>query len=58
MELFELTAVQAIEKIKKKKISVLELVESCIRRIEAKESLIKAWAYFNKGLVYMQAEEI
>ena len=51
-EPYFLTATQAIKLIKQKKLSYYEWIESCIKRINEKESLTKAWTFvdFEKAL--------
>lgn len=58
MKLFHLTATEAIKKIRDKEISIRELNDSFIERIESLEGRIHAWAYFNKELVYPQIDRI
>ena len=58
MQLYALSAVEAIKKIKNKDISVRQLIDSCIKRIDVIENKVHAWVYFNKGVVYEQLKEI
>ena len=58
MELYELTASQALERIKNKKISARELIDSYIKRIEREEEWVHAWCFFDKEIVYKQLVQI
>lgn len=58
MKLYELTATKAIEKIRNREISIKDLIDSFILRLESLEDKAHAWAYFDKKLVYDQVNEI
>ncbi len=58
MELYELTASQALERIRSKKISARELIDSYIKRIEKEEEWVHAWCFFDKEIVYKQLVQI
>ena len=45
---YEFTATEAIELIKKRKLSIYEWVSSCFDRIKQKDSEVKAWIYLDK----------
>ncbi len=57
-KLYELTATEAILKIKNEETTVTELINAYIERIEIIEPNIKAWEYFNKEHALAQARII
>lgn len=54
MELYRLTASKAIEKIRNREISLRDLINSFMARIESVEDKVHAWAHFDKDYVYKQ----
>ena len=57
MNLYQLTVVQAIEKLRNKEISSQELVKAVLKRIEKIEKKISAFISVNSDLAVKQAEE-
>lgn len=53
-----LSAVEAADKIREGALSSVDLVKSCLERIEATEGQLKAWAHLDKELALKQAEEM
>ena len=51
------TATEAIELIKKKKLSRYEWIESCIKRIKERESITQAWTFVNFDDALKQAKK-
>ncbi|MBN1872269.1 MAG: amidase [Candidatus Omnitrophica bacterium] len=58
MELYNLTARQMVEEVKRKKSSVRDINESCVKRIAELEDSLHVWAYFDKELTLKQIERI
>ena len=52
------TATRGIEEIKAGRLTATEWTRSCIDRIEATESTLKAWAFFNKDCALSQSAEL
>ena len=52
-----LTATEAIELIKKKKLSRYEWVQSCIKRIKQRENITQAWTFVNFDEALKQAKK-
>ena len=52
-----LTATEAIELIKQKKLSRYEWIQSCIQRIKERESITKAWTFVNFDDALKQAKK-
>jgi Asp-tRNA(Asn)/Glu-tRNA(Gln) amidotransferase A subunit family amidase len=56
--LYELTACQAADLIRRKELGVLELLDSCLSRIEALEPEINAWKFLAPELARARAREL
>ena len=56
--LFQLSATDAIDRIKRGDITVIELVNECFRQIERLNSHLHAWVYLDRKLALTQAETI
>ncbi len=54
---YKLTATEALAAIASGRLSSVELVKSCLARIEATESTIKAWAFLDGDVALAQAAE-
>lgn len=57
-EAYELSACQAVDLIRKKELGVLELLDSCLARIEALEPTIQAWKFLAPDLARARAKEL
>jgi Asp-tRNA(Asn)/Glu-tRNA(Gln) amidotransferase A subunit family amidase len=57
-ELFRLTASQAQAKFKDGSLTVEEYAKSLLSRVEARDSIIHAWAYLDRDLVLQRAREL
>jgi Asp-tRNA(Asn)/Glu-tRNA(Gln) amidotransferase A subunit family amidase len=55
VEPYELTATEARKAVNNRDISIVELAESCLRRIWNLEAKISAWIYLDEDLVLDQA---
>ncbi|KAG7413096.1 Glutamyl-tRNA(Gln) amidotransferase subunit A [Fusarium oxysporum f. sp. raphani] len=55
VELWKLTASEALEKIQADEISVQEYAESLLKRIKARDEDVKAWAYLDEKRVMQEA---
>ncbi len=58
MEACQLTATAAAALIRQRKLSVEELVRSCLARIGARDPMIKAWLYLDPDMVIRHAREL
>jgi Asp-tRNA(Asn)/Glu-tRNA(Gln) amidotransferase A subunit family amidase len=54
---YKLTATDALAAIASGRLSSVELVKSCLAQIEATDSTIKAWAFFDADMALAQAAE-
>ena len=54
----EFTAIEAALRIREGRLSSVELVQSCLQRIEETEPVLQAWAYLDKDQALAQAEEM
>ena len=54
-DLFQLSASQAAAAIRAGEITSVELVQSCIERIQALEATVQAWAHFDADYALQQA---
>ena len=52
----ELTAIDAAERLARDELRAPEYAEACWRRLEARESEIRAWRFVDRDLVMKQAE--
>lgn len=55
---FELSATEAIELIKNRKLSIYEWVLSCFNRIKQKDSDVKAWIYLDEKNALKKARQL
>jgi Asp-tRNA(Asn)/Glu-tRNA(Gln) amidotransferase A subunit family amidase len=58
VEPYELTATEARKAVNNRDISIVELAESCLRRIWNLEAKISAWIYLDEDLVLDQAKRL
>jgi Asp-tRNA(Asn)/Glu-tRNA(Gln) amidotransferase A subunit family amidase len=58
MRPYELTAKNALDRIRAGQMTPKDLIDSCISRIEKVEPSVRAWCYFDKRIVYEQLEEV
>lgn len=58
MEACQLTATEAAGLIRQRKLSVEELVRSCLARIAARDSRVRAWLYVDPDMVIRNAREL
>ena len=58
MSLNELSATQAVDKIRKGEITSEELVQACLERIDQVDGEIEAWAYLNPDYALEQARKL
>ena len=58
MTLFELSAAEAISKIRNGEITSEELVHACLNRIEEVDAEIHAWTHLNPDFALEQAREL
>jgi len=58
MEAYRLTASQAVEKIRANELTVEGYARSLLSRVEARDPIIKAWAYTNPDLILEQATKL
>ena len=58
MSLNDLSATQAVDKIRKGEITSEELVQACLERIEQIDGEIEAWAYLNPDYALEQARKL
>ncbi|KAI1445854.1 amidase [Annulohypoxylon stygium] len=58
MEPYQLTATQALAKIKDGKLTVEEYARSLLTRIEKRDAAVQAWAYLNPDYVIQQAKQL
>lgn len=57
-ELYRLTATDVLAKVRSNEISVEEYARSLLKRIEARDEAVQAWAYLNPELVLEQAKTL
>ena len=57
-ELYRLTAAEAANKIKQGEITVEEYARSLLKRIEARDEAVQAWAYLDPEYVIQQAKAL
>ncbi|GAA5859656.1 hypothetical protein JCM1840_006395 [Sporobolomyces johnsonii] len=57
-ELYRLTASEALELIRANQITVEDYVKSLIKRIEERDAVVKAWAYFDPEFALQQARAL
>ena len=55
---YELTACEAVEQLRKKNLSAVELVTSCLDRIEALDGTIAAWTYVDRDGALARAKAV
>jgi len=58
MTMIELSATEAIQKIRGGEITSVELVQACLDRIDETDGQLKAWAHLDAGHALTQAEEL
>jgi Asp-tRNA(Asn)/Glu-tRNA(Gln) amidotransferase A subunit family amidase len=56
--LYDLDAVGAVELIKSGEIKVIDLVQSCLERIEQIEPIVQAWAFLDREIPLAKAREL
>jgi Asp-tRNA(Asn)/Glu-tRNA(Gln) amidotransferase A subunit family amidase len=56
--LYRLTATEVSAKIKAGEITVADYANSLVKRIEARDDAVQAWAYFNPGYLMEQAKAL
>ncbi|KAJ5058740.1 amidase signature domain-containing protein [Bipolaris maydis] len=57
-ELYQLTATEVAKKIQQGEVTVEEYAKSLLKRIEARDEVVKAWAYLNPEHVIEQAKAL
>ncbi|TDI55076.1 MAG: amidase [Alphaproteobacteria bacterium] len=58
MTMFELSATEAIEKMRGGAITCAELVDACLERIEEREEAVQAWTFLDADVVRAQAKAL
>lgn len=58
MEPYRLTATEVAAKIKSGELTVVEYAKSLLARIESRDPVVKAWAYFDPQRVLAEAERL
>lgn len=58
MELEKLSAIEIRDAIRNGQVSVLQYAKALIRRFEARDGDVHAWAYFDKAGILSQAEAL
>jgi Asp-tRNA(Asn)/Glu-tRNA(Gln) amidotransferase A subunit family amidase len=57
-ELYRLTATEVVSKIRQDEITVEEYAKSLLKRIEARDEAVQAWAYLDPEYVIKQAKAL
>ncbi len=57
-KLYRLTASQALRLIKSNRLTVEQYAQSLLSRFQARDPIVKAWAYFNPDLILQQARKL
>jgi Asp-tRNA(Asn)/Glu-tRNA(Gln) amidotransferase A subunit family amidase len=57
-DLYKLTATEVSAKIRAGEITVADYASSLVKRIEARDEAVQAWAYFNPEYVLEQAKAL
>jgi Asp-tRNA(Asn)/Glu-tRNA(Gln) amidotransferase A subunit family amidase len=57
-ELYSIDATEAVERIKNKEIKVIDLIQSCLDRIEKVDQVVEAWAFLEPEKMIEKAEKI
>jgi Asp-tRNA(Asn)/Glu-tRNA(Gln) amidotransferase A subunit family amidase len=56
--LYQLTATEVLAKIKSDEVTVEDYARSLLKRIEARDEAVQAWAYLDPDYVIKQAKEL